>query len=100
LQFRTKLFAGRSVKENMILCGLWFGETKPFMSIFTKPIMKSLKHLENNGINYEIGSVKLPWLTFLFSVAEIAFCTFCSNALASNCGFEASYGNILTDPPF
>jgi hypothetical protein len=42
----------------------------------------------------------IPWLTFLFSVAEIAFCTFCSNALASNCGFEASYGNILTDPPF
>jgi hypothetical protein len=51
----------RMLKENMILCGLWFGETKPFMSIFTKPIMKSL----NNGMNYEIGSVKYNTKGFL-----------------------------------
>ncbi|VDI64263.1 Hypothetical predicted protein [Mytilus galloprovincialis] len=38
----------------MILCGLWFGEVKPFMNLFTKPFTKSLKQLETICIDYEV----------------------------------------------
>ena len=53
------------LKENMILCGVWFGETKPFICLFTKPILKSLKKMEDIGIEYEIGSVKYNTKAFL-----------------------------------
>lgn len=49
----------------MILCGLWFGESKPFMSIFTKLLMKSLKILESNGIYYEVDNEKICTKGFL-----------------------------------
>ncbi|XP_063425300.1 uncharacterized protein LOC134708578 [Mytilus trossulus] len=55
----------RMMKENMILCGLWFGETKPFISLFTKPLMKSLKNLESKGIEYEIGGCKVVTQAYL-----------------------------------
>ncbi|XP_062593832.1 uncharacterized protein LOC134255326, partial [Saccostrea cucullata] len=55
----------RMKKENMILCGLWFGESKPFMSLFTKPLMKSLKMLETNGIEYEVDNEQILTKAFL-----------------------------------
>lgn len=55
----------RFLKENMILCGLWFGESKPFMSIFTKLLMKSLKFLVSNGIHYEVENEKICTKGFL-----------------------------------
>jgi hypothetical protein len=55
----------RMMKENMILCGLWFGESKPFMSLFTKPLMKSLKMLETNGIEYEVDNEQILTKAFL-----------------------------------
>lgn len=38
--------------ENMILYGLWFGESKPFMPGFTKPLVNTLKDIEENGIEF------------------------------------------------
>lgn len=58
-------FKQRFLKENMILCGLWFGESKPFMSIFTKPLMNSLKILESNGIHYQVDNEKICTKGFL-----------------------------------
>ena len=40
----------RAIKENVILAGLWFGETKPNMTIFLKPIFSELRTLETEGI--------------------------------------------------
>ena len=40
----------RAIKENVILAGLWFGETKPNMTIFLKPIFSELRILETKGI--------------------------------------------------
>ena len=40
----------RTRKENLRFCGLWFGESKPVMSLFSKPLMTSLKSLETEGI--------------------------------------------------
>ena len=42
----------RMQTENMILYGLWFGEAKPFMGGFTKPLVKALKDLETNGVDF------------------------------------------------
>lgn len=36
----------RKLTENMMLCGLWFGEIKPFMPVFGKPLHEALKTLE------------------------------------------------------
>lgn len=45
----------RKLTENMILCGLWFGEMKPFMPLFGKPLHETLKTLETSGIQIEIN---------------------------------------------
>ena len=44
----------RVLKENSVLAGLWFGEEKPNMSFYLKPIVEELITLENHGI--EISS--------------------------------------------
>lgn len=41
--------------ENMILYGLWFGESKPFMGGFTKPLIYTLRDLETNGSDFTIN---------------------------------------------
>ena len=40
----------RWCKENVILGGLWFGETKPSMFTFLKPFAESISDLKTNGI--------------------------------------------------
>ena len=39
----------RMRKQNILLGGLWFGESKPNMSIFLQPLMKTLSKLELQG---------------------------------------------------
>lgn len=44
-------------KENVIVCGLWFGRDKPIMSDnFLKPFVSEMMELSSNGINWENGS--------------------------------------------
>lgn len=45
----------RMQTENMILYGLWFGESKPFMGGFTKPLIYTLRDLETNGTDFTIN---------------------------------------------
>ena len=40
----------RLLKENIIIGGLWFGEEKPNMHVFLKPIIAELAVLEKDGI--------------------------------------------------
>ena len=40
----------RWCKENVILGGLWFGETKPNMLTFLKPFTESISDLKINGV--------------------------------------------------
>lgn len=42
----------RMARENMLFCGLWFGEKKPAMWTFLKPFCQSFKELEN-GVELE-----------------------------------------------
>ena len=55
----------RVKKENMLLCGLWFGENKPFMASFTRPLLKSLKVLEENGVNVNVKGQNVNCKGFL-----------------------------------
>lgn len=41
--------------ENMILYGLWFGESKPFMGGLTKPLIHTLSDLETHGTDFTIN---------------------------------------------
>lgn len=47
-------FKMRKKSENMLFCGLWYSDTKPFMSMFSKPLHKSLKNLESQGIHMQV----------------------------------------------
>ncbi|XP_053391217.1 uncharacterized protein LOC128554033 [Mercenaria mercenaria] len=47
----------RMKKENMILTGLWFGEEKPIMNMFTRPLITSLRNLEE-GIEVTVKNQK------------------------------------------
>lgn len=47
-------FKQRKKSENMILCGLWFGDQKPFMMSFSEPLHQSLKNLEA-GIEIDVN---------------------------------------------
>jgi len=55
--------------ENLILGGLWFGETKPNMAAFLKPIFCDLKILEKIGV--EVKSPLQP-NTFISKVILLA----------------------------
>ena len=48
-------YKNRKQVENMVLAGLWFGDSKPLMSTFLKPIYQSLQELEGNGIDLTVG---------------------------------------------
>lgn len=37
-------------RQNMILCGLWYGSKKPVMELFLKPFVQELIRLHNDGI--------------------------------------------------
>lgn len=43
----------RKSRENMLMCGLWFGHEKPRMNMFCQPLHKSLVELDK-GINLQL----------------------------------------------
>ena len=57
-------FKHRKKRANMLLAGLWFGETKPFMATFTMPLHRSLKALED-GIDITVGDTDRRCQAFL-----------------------------------
>ena len=52
----------RILKENSILAGLWFGEVKPSMNIYLKPIVEELIVLEKQGIEVTSSLVPEPFI--------------------------------------
>ena len=49
--------------ENMIIAGLWFGEAKPKMDVFLKPIFTELVDLERNGVKVKSPSFPSPFFS-------------------------------------
>ncbi|KAK3107860.1 hypothetical protein FSP39_023692 [Pinctada imbricata] len=78
----------RMQTENMILYGLWFGESKPFMGRFTKPLISTLEMLESDGIDLEINGQTYNSKAFLIcGTADLP-----AKSLVMNCNqFNGQY---------
>lgn len=51
---------------------MWFGESKPLMSIFGRPLLSSLKNLEENGIMVTVNEKEVLCKAFLIcSTADL-----------------------------
>ena len=59
----------RTLKENSILAGLWFGEVKPNVNIYFKPIVEELIILEKQGIEVKSPLVPEPFICKAILVA-------------------------------
>ncbi|XP_053390624.1 uncharacterized protein LOC128553487 [Mercenaria mercenaria] len=44
-------YSARKEKTNMLFYGLWFGDLKPSINLFCKPLQDSLKKLETDGLD-------------------------------------------------
>ena len=59
----------RLLKENMIIGGLWFGQEKPNMRVFLKPIIAELATLERDGIEVQSPSIPHPFVSKVILLA-------------------------------
>ena len=59
----------RILRENSIFAGLWFGETKPNMSLFLKPVITELIKLESHGIIVKSPAVPQPFTSKVILLA-------------------------------
>ena len=46
----------RARKEQMLMCGLWFGTRKPLWATYSKPFLEKLKSLGTAGISWVRGT--------------------------------------------
>lgn len=84
-------FKQRKQCENMVFCGLWFGDSKPFMGSFFRPIHKSLKKLEEEGINVTINNENVNCKAFLIcSTADLPAKSTLMNMTQFNGAFSCS----------
>ncbi|CAL1671905.1 unnamed protein product [Lasius platythorax] len=64
-------------RQNMILCGLWYGSKKPVIEIFLKPFVRELICLHNDEII--LDSVARPLLQNMKQFNSHFGCSFCLN---------------------
>ncbi|KAH3841159.1 uncharacterized protein LOC127880246 [Dreissena polymorpha] len=65
-------FKYRRQSENMLFAGLWFGDGKPFMGTFFRPIHSNLKKLEDEGLNITVCGNDILCKAFLIcSTADL-----------------------------
>ena len=83
----------RSMKENSLLAGIWFGVSKPNMLSYLKPIATSLVSLYNNGVE-----VHSPDKDCSFTCKCILLCGTCdlpAKALAVNMNqYNGAFGRL------
>lgn len=91
-------FVERTKRENMIFAGLWFGDSKPSMLTFLKPLCEKLHELEEHGV-----LVKHPETPeyFLCKVLTIAgTCDLPAKAMVLNTvQFNGKYGCMKCEQP-
>ena len=59
----------RVLKENTLFAGLWFGETKPNMQLFLKPLVKELSVLESSGVTVKSPLYPQPFVSKIILLA-------------------------------
>lgn len=62
-------FAERTKRENMIFAGLWFGDSKPSMLTFLKPLCEKLHELEEHGVLVKHPETSEPFLCKVLTIA-------------------------------
>lgn len=89
-------FAERTKRENMIFAGLWFGDSKPSMLTFLKPLCEKRHSLEEHGV-----LVKHPSEPFLCKVLTTAgTCDLHAKAMVLNTvQFNGNYGCKKCEQP-
>ena len=65
-------YSERIKPENMLFAGMWYGKSKPTMSLFLKPFYESLNELRNVGVE-----VDCEHCTKSFTVKGILLCGTC-----------------------
>ena len=58
-----------TLKENVIISGLWFGETKPNMTLFLKQIITALLALEQHGVEIKPPTCNRPFISKVIVLA-------------------------------
>lgn len=84
----------RTARENRILAGLWYGNAKPDMSVFLKPMASSLKKLYHDGLITRILCCKCYHFNFhgigvLVQLPGKGPVKCCSMLLCSTCDMPA-----------
>ena len=59
----------RVLKENTLFAGLWFGEMKPNMQLFLKPLTMELSALESNGVEVKSPLYPQPFVSKVILLA-------------------------------
>ena len=59
----------RMLKENTLFAGLWFGEMKPNMQLFLKPLVKELSVLETSGVKVTSPLYPQPFVSKVILLA-------------------------------
>lgn len=84
-------FKQRKQSENMIFCGLWFGDAKPFMGTFFRPIHSRLKKLEEEGITVTVDNENVNCKAFLICItADLPAKSTLMNMIQFNGAFSCS----------
>ena len=81
--------------ENMIISGLWFGESKPNMNVFLQPIFIDL---ESNGVEVKSPSVTAPFISKAIVLAGT--CDLPAKSLINSIQFKKHGCSKCLDPGF
>lgn len=74
--------------ENIILCGLWIGPTKPLMHPLLEPILKTMRELSTVGLSIKVPSgdhatIGLNWYS-VYSICRLKHQYYAANSSMEN----------------
>lgn len=91
-------FAERTKRENMIFAGLWFGDSKPSMLTFLKPLCDTLNKIEKDGILVQFAGAPEPFVCKVLTIAGT--CDLPAKALVLNSvQFNGHFGCLKCEQP-
>ncbi|KAK3925967.1 Halomucin [Frankliniella fusca] len=106
-------YKDRVKKENIVLSGLWFGNTKPNPNLFLSPLVQEMSNFENEGVDFRLpynGSVRvrgkiigavadLPAKALFMRIVQFNGIHSCSNCMSSGARYYLG-GNTIQVYPY
>ncbi|XP_056462598.1 uncharacterized protein LOC130402460 [Gadus chalcogrammus] len=91
-------FIERTKRQNMIFAGLWYGDSKPSMHTFLKPLSDTLRKLEDDGILLQPAEASEPFVSKVLTIAGT--CDLPAKALVLNSvQYNGKYGCHKCEQP-